>query len=99
MDLTTLRAATMDRAKLHGLLVERHQVIDPASQKDLDNSVKIEAAKLAERMLLNVPESTIEADINDPSDNIIDSDFEPLSDVDCDQLADYDDDPEGFLMD
>lgn len=94
-----LRAALMDRAKLHGLLVDRHQVIDPTSQSDLDNSVKLEAAKLAERMLLNAPESHENADLNDPDNDIIDSEFEPFND-DTDSLSDdTPDHSEGFLDD
>ncbi len=86
-DISAMKALNEFDAKLHGLLVDRHQVIDPTGQDDLDNSVKIEAAKLAERMLLNAPECTLEGDIDDPSDNIIDGDFEPLSD-DMDVLSD-----------
>jgi hypothetical protein len=69
-DLTTLKQCNEFDAKLHGLLVDRHQVIDRAADTAIDLSTRLEAARMAEQRLLNTPESPV----NDDS-NIIDADF------------------------
>jgi hypothetical protein len=55
-DYQAVRAATMDRAKLHGQLVEKHQVIDPYAEAAISKTKAIEAAKLAEQRLLIAPD-------------------------------------------
>lgn len=55
-DYQAVRAATMDRAKLHGQLIEKHQVIDPYAEQAIDKTKRLEAVKLAEQRLLGSPE-------------------------------------------
>jgi hypothetical protein len=69
-DYMAVRAITMDIAKLHGILVEKHQVLDPATENAIDKAKQIEAAALAETRLLDAP-----ADV--PDDTIIEAEFEP----------------------
>jgi hypothetical protein len=51
-DLSTMRQAVMDRAKLHGLLVDRHQVIDSTTDNAINAAMRLEAARLAEHQML-----------------------------------------------
>jgi hypothetical protein len=66
-DYAAVRAVCMDRAKLHGILVDRHQVIDPITEAEIDRTKALEAAKLAESRLLESPADS----------DIIDADFIP----------------------
>ena len=73
-DYQAVRAATMDRAKLHGQLIEKHQVIDPYAEAEINKTKQLEAAKLAEQRLLNGPtESAAEP---------IEATFEPVQAID-----------------
>lgn len=74
-DLSTMRQAVMDRAKLHGLLVERHQVIDPATEAEIDKTKQIEARILAEQRLLG---EAVEV-----PDNIVETTFIDQTEPDC----------------
>lgn len=74
-DLSTMRQAVMDRAKLHGLLIERHQVIDPITEDKVSKAKELEAAQIAERRLLGEP-------VECPAD-MIEADFEPINSGDC----------------
>ena len=51
-DYQAVRAATMDWAKLHGQLIEKHQVIDPYADAQINKTKAFEAVKLAEQRLL-----------------------------------------------
>lgn len=57
-DYSAVQSIAMNRAKLHGLLIERHQVIDPATEDRIDKSVRLEAARIAERRLLESGDKT-----------------------------------------
>lgn len=61
IDLPTMRAAVMDRAKLHGLLAER-QIITTDNQYSLDNNIKQAAIARAEQRLLSQADTAITAD-------------------------------------
>lgn len=70
-DLSTMRQAVMDRAKLHGLMIERHQVIDPVTEGMIDKQTRIEAARIAEQRLLQEPEGAPEIE----TESVIDAEF------------------------
>jgi hypothetical protein len=74
-DMSTMRQAVMDRAKLHGLLVERHQVIDPVTEDKVSKAKELEAARIAESHLLGEP-------VECPVD-MIDAAFEPVNNDNC----------------
>ncbi len=78
-DYAAVQSIAMNRAKLHGLLVERHQVIDPDTESRIDKSVRFEAARIAERRLL---ESGDKTDSKDDL-NIIDADIVRPIESDC----------------
>lgn len=69
-DLGTMRQAVVDRGKLHGLFVDRHQVIDSDAEFAIDKAMRLEAAKLAEQRLLGYS-STIEGEIIQEDSTII----------------------------
>lgn len=73
-DYQAVRAASMDRAKLHGQLVDRHQVIDPVASLEIDKTKKLEASKMAERMLAQAPEQS--------PDDVLEAEFEPVQETD-----------------
>lgn len=56
-DYKSAESAAMSRAKLHGQLVDKHQVIDPAADLAVNQSIKLEAAKMAETRLLGTQEN------------------------------------------
>lgn len=72
-DYQAVRAASMDRAKLHGQLIEKHQVIDPLTERAIEQTKAIEAAQMAENRLLGCdigePENIIEAAFIDDNDD------------------------------
>lgn len=57
-DYAAVQSIAMNRAKLHGLLIERHQVIDPETENRIDKSVRLEAARIAEQRLLQSGDKT-----------------------------------------
>lgn len=70
-DYAAVRAIAMDRAKLHGILVDRHQVIDPTTEQSINQTLKMEAAKMAENRLLAkgpAAEDTIDAEFTDQTE-------------------------------
>lgn len=68
-DLSTMRQAVMDLAKLHGLLVDKIQAIDPVTEDEINKTKQIEAACLAEsRLLGNGQDDIIEGEIIDVDD-------------------------------
>lgn len=78
-DYAAVRAIAMDRAKLHGILIDRHQVIDPATEDRIDKTMRIEAARIAERRLLESPDQTD----SKPEENTIEAEFTVQQDSDC----------------
>lgn len=70
-DYQAVRAITMDIAKLHGILIDKHQVIDPVADAQINKTKQIEAARLAEHRLLgepvDMPEDIIEGELIEPS--------------------------------
>lgn len=68
-DLSVHRQALMDLAKLHGLLVDRHQMVDPAEQLEVDKSMRLEAARLAQQRLLPDTMPVIDVDCLAKSSN------------------------------
>jgi hypothetical protein len=51
-DYQAVRAASMDRAKLHGQLIDKHQVIDPYTEQAIEQTKAKEAALMAESRLI-----------------------------------------------
>jgi len=73
-DYMGVRAIAMDRAKLHGILVDKHQVVNHFEEQALTESKRKAALELAKSRLL--PDHT------EDTDDIIDADFEADSDFD-----------------
>lgn len=51
-DYKAAESAAMSRAKLHNILVDKHQVIDPVTEQKISQTKQLELAKLAETRLL-----------------------------------------------
>jgi hypothetical protein len=72
-DYQAVRAISMDIAKLHGILVDKHQVLDAGTDRQISHTKQLAAAQVAERMLIDAPEGK--------PDNVIDTTFEPLTEL------------------
>lgn len=59
-DYKAVESASMSRAKLHGQLVDKHQVVDPIVNQEINSTKLIEARQLAERQLLPGPVADVE---------------------------------------
>jgi hypothetical protein len=95
-DLALLKTALMDRAKLHGLLIDRHQVINPGQANEIDQSIAAEAEKIAGATLTpQLPGKS--------ADDVIDVEFSDKQPGNEDQSAEKeppdDDLPDGWLED
>jgi hypothetical protein len=97
-DITTWRAGVMDLAKLEGLLIDRHQVLDPGQSAEIDKSIAAEAEKLVSGSLAPRLPAAKKVD-----SDVIDADFEQKEPENNDQSAEKeppdDDLPDGWLED
>lgn len=66
-DYQAVRAASMDRAKLHGQVIDKHQVIDPTTEAEIDRTKAKLAAKLAQYSIVG--------DLSEIPENVIDTEF------------------------
>lgn len=77
-DHKAVESAAMSRAKLHGQLVDKHQVIDPVTEQKISQTKQLELSKLAEARLLtesvDMPMPVIEAKLVESSEPEITAD-------------------------